>query len=105
MKKIITISILSLIIFACSHKSTSTVTKTETSSVKTSSATVSNAQFLAGKTVYETKCGTCHKLKDPARGNMAQWTSWINRMAPKAKLTDSEKQQVTDYISVNAKIE
>ena len=102
MKKIITISILSLIVFACSHKTASTVAKTEIAKEKTSSATVSNAQFSAGKTIYEAKCGNCHKLKDPAKGNMTQWTKWIDRMAPKAKLTDEEKQQVTDYISVNA---
>lgn len=102
MKKIITISILSLIIFACSHKTTSTVTKTETLTEKTSSSMVSHEQFLAGKTVYETKCGTCHKLKDPARGNMTQWTKWIDRMAPKAKLSDEEKMMVTNFISVNA---
>lgn len=102
MKKIITISILSLIIFACSHKTKSTVTKTEVATEKTESATVSNAQFMVGKTVYEAKCGRCHKLFSPTKGNMSQWTGWIDRMAPKAKLTDEEKQQVTDYISVNA---
>lgn len=101
MKKLVTISILSFIVFACSKKTATTVTKTETSE-KTSSASVSEAQFLAGKAVYEAKCGKCHKLYNPSRGNMTQWTKWIDRMAPKAKLTDEEKQQVTDYVSVNA---
>jgi cytochrome c5 len=101
MKKIITIVLVSLVVFACSHKTTSTVTKTETI-VKTESATVSNAQYLEGKTVYEAKCGRCHKLYKPERGNMTQWTKWIDRMAPKAKLTDEEKQMVIRYVSVNA---
>jgi len=98
MKKLIIITIISLVVFACSHKTTSTVAKTE----KTSSETVSTAQFAEGKAVYDLKCGTCHKLKDPARGNMTQWTKWIERMAPKAKLTDEEKTQITNYVSVNA---
>ena len=102
MKKLIIITVLSLIVFACSHKTSNTITKTEVVKEKTESATVSNAQFIAGKTVYEAKCGRCHKLHEPNRGNMAQWTIWIDRMAPKAKLTDEEKQQVTDYVSVNA---
>ena len=102
MKKVLTLSMVSLIVFACSHKTSNTITKTEVVKEKTESATVSNAQFIAGKTVYEAKCGRCHKLHEPNRGNMAQWTKWIDRMAPKAKLTDEEKQQVTDYISVNA---
>ncbi len=101
MKKIITISILSLIIFACSHKTTSSVTTTA-GREKTESATVSHDQYLEGKAVYEVKCSTCHKLKNPARGTMEKWYGWIERMAPKAKLTDVEKTQVTNYISVNA---
>ncbi len=101
MKKILVILCLSFVVFACSHKTTSTVTKTEIA-VKTESATVTNMQYEEGKTVYETKCGTCHKLKDPARGNMTQWTKWINSMAKRAKLTDDEKIQVSNYVSVNA---
>ena len=110
MKKVLTLSMVSLIVFACSHKTTSTVTKTEevkttvateTAAIeKTESATVTNEQFLAGKAVYSAKCGNCHKLKEPSRGNT---TKWIDRMAPKAKLTEDEKAQVTAYVSVNAK--
>jgi cytochrome c5 len=101
MKKIITIVLISLVVFACSHKTTSTVAKTE-SIIKTESATVTNAQYVEGKTVYDAKCGKCHKLYSPERGNMTQWTKWIDRMAPKAKLTADEKTQVTNYVSVNA---
>lgn len=103
MKKLITIVMISMVVFACSHKTTSTVTKTEVvTATKTESATVSNAQYLEGKLVFETKCGKCHKLKDPARGNMVKWTKWIDRMAVKAKLTPEQKMQVTNFISVNA---
>jgi cytochrome c5 len=101
MKKLITIVMISVVVFACSHKTTSTVTKTEITT-KTESAMVSNAQYLEGKLVFETKCGKCHKLKDPARGNMTQWTKWIDKMAVKAKLTPEQKMQVTNFISVNA---
>ena len=101
MKKILVILCLSFVVFACSHKTTSTVTKTE-SAIKTESASVSHAQYEEGRMVYEAKCGTCHKLKNPTRGNMTQWTKWIDRMAPKAKLTETEKMQVTAYVSVNA---
>ena len=97
MKKVLTLSIVSIVVFACSHKTASTVTKTEEAKTavtteaaaveKTESATVTNEQFLAGKAVYTAKCGNCHKLKEPSRGNIAQWTKWIDRMAPKAKLS------------------
>lgn len=100
MKKLITIVLISLVVFACSHKTTTTATKTTV--MKTESATVTNAQYLEGKAVYEASCGRCHKLFSPDKGNMTQWTKWLNAMAPKAKLTDEEKQMVTNYISVNA---
>jgi len=113
MKKVLTLCIVSLLIYACTHKTASTIKKaeevktsvnSETAAVeKTESATVTNEQFLAGKAVYSAKCGNCHNLKEPSRGNMAQWTKWIDRMAPKAKLTEDEKAQVTAYVSVNAK--
>jgi len=102
MKKTITIVLISLVVFACSHKTTSTVAKTDVT-VKTESATVTNTQYLEGKTIYDAKCGKCHKLYKPERGNITQWTKWINRMAPKAKLTIEEKQMVANYVSVNAK--
>ena len=99
MKKLAIISILTLVVFACSKKTT--VTKTSTTE-KTSSATVSHKRFLAGKTVYEAKCGKCHKLFEPSHGNMESWKKWIGWMAPKAKLTDEETALVTDFVSVNA---
>lgn len=99
MRKILTLTIISLIIFACSKKSAAVKTITE----KTESTTVTNEQYLIGKSVYVSKCGKCHQLKDPGRGNMNQWDKWLNKMAPKAKLTDEQKTQIRDYISVNAK--
>lgn len=102
MKKIITISFLSLIIFACSKKTVGTIAATE-ETTKTESKTVSHEAFLAGKTIYDARCGKCHKLHDPERGTMEQWDKWLDKMAPKAKLTDEEKLQVRNFISVNAK--
>jgi cytochrome c5 len=102
MKKIIVIGILSLVVIACSQKTAGTIAATEVA-VKTESATVSHEAYLAGKTIYDAKCGRCHKLHDPERGNMTQWDKWLDRMAPKAKLTDDEKLQVRNFISVNAK--
>lgn len=98
MRKLFVIISISCVVFACSHKTTSSVSTT----IKTESATVTNAQYEEGKIVYEAKCGSCHKLKNPTRGNMTQWEKWIDKMAPKAKLTEAEKAQVTDYVSVNA---
>ena len=34
---------------------------------------------------------------------MAQWDKWLDKMAPKAKISDEQKMKIRDYISVNAK--
>ncbi len=102
MKKSIIITILSLVVFACSHKTKSTTSAT-TKIEKTSSATISEAVYQEGKAIYTASCGKCHKLYPAERGNMTQWDKWIDRMAPKAKLSADQKEKVRGYISVNAK--
>ena len=103
MKKSITILAISLIAFACSHKTTATKTEVKEIKDRVESATVSNAQFLEGKALSLTYCTKCHAEKNPNRGNMAQWDKWLDRMAPKAKISDEQKMKIRDYISVNAK--
>ena len=100
MKKLVTIVILSFFIFACSHKTASTTSGT---ALKTSSATVTQEQFMEGKMVFEANCAKCHKLRNPASHTKEQWVKWLDKMAPKAKLTDEQKAQVYNYVSVNAK--
>ncbi|MDB5228788.1 MAG: hypothetical protein JWN78_2981 [Bacteroidota bacterium] len=100
MKKFIVLFSISFIVFACSHKTTSS---TSSSVEKTSSATVSHTQFMEGKAVFEANCQKCHKLKEPADHTPEQWSKILDKMAPKAKLTDEQKQQVFNFVSVNAK--
>lgn len=91
MKKSIIVLAVSVIVFACSHKTTTSTTATPT--VKEESATVSHAQYEEGKALSLTYCTKCHAEKDPARGNMAQWDKWLDKMAPKAKITDEQKRK------------
>lgn len=100
MKKFLVLFSIVFIVFACSHKTTSSASS---SVEKTQSATVSHAQYLEGKAVYETNCAKCHKLKDPHNYTSEEWGKWVDKMAPKAKLTDEQKQQVYNFGSVNVK--
>lgn len=58
---------------------------------------------FAGKLIYESKCGQCHKLFEPDKYNAQQWSKWVDKMAPKAKLTEVEKGQVYQYLSATTK--
>lgn len=86
-----------LIIAACSRKMTPAKTEQSPSTSSEESA------IAAGKTLYENRCGTCHGLKKVERWSVTEWEHIMQSMAPKAKLTDVERQQVTAYVNANAK--
>jgi hypothetical protein len=56
-----------------------------------------------GQRVFETRCGRCHGLKVPMNYTQAAWGNLVDKMAPRAKLTEDEKAQVLAYVRANAK--
>lgn len=46
------------------------------------------------KELYANKCASCHKLFTPDNYSKTEWTKWVDKMAPKAKLTDAEKEMI-----------
>jgi len=107
MKKAITIITFSLLVFACSRKTvstSSTVPATTTSSTTTEaspeSTSVSAHALLVeqGKGIYTTKCSKCHATKDVTAYTTTRWDGILQKMIPKAKLNDTEAQQVTAYV-------
>ena len=57
----------------------------------------------AGKTVYVTKCGSCHALKSPGNYTVDQVYSILKVEMTKAKLNKKEGDDVTAYMVANAK--
>lgn len=111
MKKIITILILALTVWACHHKTipvadnsiiisnkTNTETKTETTTTADS-----DVDLTAGKRVYTTRCNRCHALKKTEKFTHQQWNNILKSMIPKARLNEDEAKQVTHYVMANAK--
>ena len=56
-----------------------------------------------GKSVYVTKCNTCHTLKTPGDYTVDQLNTILKAEIPKAKLDSKEAEQVTAYLLANAK--
>ena len=56
-----------------------------------------------GKTVYVTKCNTCHALKNPGDYTVDQLSTILKAEIPKAKLDSKEAEQLTAYLLANAK--
>src|SRR5438067_1970148 len=100
MKKTIIITILALVVFACHRKTVASV-PSENETTKPNAAR--SAMIAQGKTVYIAKCGRCHGLKNTAKYTPERWTTILQKMIPKAKLDESEAEQVTAYVIANAK--
>ena len=96
MKKILSVSVLSLFVFlldSCSPKTTPTKTTVETKENSDKNYTVVlNSSY--GKEIYESKCGSCHDLKKPNEYTFMEWNPIMRRMAKKADLDEMQKQNV-----------
>lgn len=62
-----------------------------------------NVSMEKGKTVFVTKCGNCHGLKNPGDYTIDQWNNILKVEMPKANLDNKEADQVTAYLHANAK--
>ena len=56
------------------------------------------AHLAMGKTAFENSCGKCHDLPNQTDHSAQDWVGIMNRMAPKAKLTEEQHEMVYDYI-------
>lgn len=56
-----------------------------------------------GKSLYSSKCGSCHATKNVRNYTFSQWEPILKRMIPNAKLTAEEESYVVAYIRANAK--
>ncbi len=59
--------------------------------------------LMLGQSTYNAKCGSCHGLKVTSDYTVERWASILAVMAPYAKLTETEKQNVYAYVKANAK--
>jgi mono/diheme cytochrome c family protein len=65
--------------------------------------TAETEAIAAGQTIYKAKCGTCHALKVTTDFTADRWVGIMAVMAPNARLSDTEKENVHAYVKANAK--
>ncbi|HLP04320.1 MAG TPA: hypothetical protein VK152_02720 [Paludibacter sp.] len=56
-------------------------------------------ELQKGRALYVSKCSSCHTLYLPEKYNKAGWAKWMDSMAPKAKITDREKELIQAYLT------
>jgi cytochrome c553 len=117
MKRILSVSfVIAFVIIACSRNTIANkepvIPRRETFTSVPDSTTIISAPVVEltdaasialGKTVFETRCGRCHGLKNTADYTSQRWEGILRSMAPKARLTQTEIQQVTAYVKANSK--
>ncbi len=60
-------------------------------------ATVTSLQN--GRSILTTRCIACHGVQPLGKYSNEQWKGYVDTMAPRAKLSESEKQDLLAYIS------
>ncbi|ASZ09938.1 hypothetical protein KTO58_26220 [Chitinophaga pendula] len=88
--------LLAVILWGCSKG----ISPTDTAKVKEAFAKYPDGE---GKSLFLEKCGKCHKYQLPEFRTADKWTGIMERMAKKAKLTDTQKAAVTEFVKSNAK--
>lgn len=92
------VALMGLAIVSCSKKSAAPAV-VETPKAEAAKVDVSEATIAEGKSIYEASCAKCHKLFSPAKHTKEEWTGVLNRMAPKARINEQQKNLVYVYLT------
>ncbi len=102
MKKTIAFAIFSLATLLQSCDTPNAAAKSDKPAEK-AVATASKEVIAQGRTLYDAKCQRCHSLYKTTDFTVIQWRKNVNDMAPKANLSDTEREAVFAYVVSNAK--
>lgn len=97
--KIFSAILVGTFLFSCSNKAT--MPKVTEEVKKSNNGTELPIAVLEGKKLYENSCGNCHKLFPAEKHDKTGWIKTLDRMAPKAKITEQEKNLVYNYLTYN----
>ncbi len=87
-----------------SSAATPAANQSEGTGAKTPAApSTTSSPEVMGQSTFNAKCGKCHGLKPTTDYTADRWVSIMQVMAPKARLTDAEKENVLAYVKANAK--
>ncbi len=63
------------------------------------SASASLEDLNKGKALLLDKCGSCHGPPSPKKHDSAGWNSTLDKMQPKAKISDAERALIFKYLN------
>lgn len=94
------------LVFSCSSSGKSTATGTTTlvpgeaelKAIQGKYAGVTMQTLNEGYVIYSGPCTKCHRKKKIFKRTEEEWKKSVNRMAPKSKLTEIQKDALWKYI-------
>ena len=66
-------------------------------------APTADAGPAGAERLYRSRCSACHRAYPPSSRDRARWAELLAKMAPRAKLSEPEREQISEYLQANAK--
>jgi hypothetical protein len=55
-------------------------------------------EMREGRELYVQRCSSCHSLHRPQEFTSDEWSGWLDKMQPKAKIDDEQKDLIRKYL-------
>ncbi|RYE25432.1 MAG: hypothetical protein EOP51_04110 [Sphingobacteriales bacterium] len=94
----------SVALVQCSPKRAANKEMSEAEKVADVNKNFTPAQMEEGKTLWQDKCGKCHKLPQPEAYTVSKMDRVLPRMINRSKLTDEQGAMVRAYLLAHAKM-
>lgn len=63
-----------------------------------SDPTTNGERLESARTLYVTRCSSCHSLHVPLDYEVSEWRGWMRKMSRKAKLTTGQDSEILAFI-------
>ncbi|MCL6524571.1 MAG: hypothetical protein K6T34_07895 [Thermoflavifilum sp.] len=98
MKKTISIIAIMMVLYACASK-LYVPSAVNVEKAKRLNPAITENQLKVARSLYISHCSSCHNLHLPHEYTRDQWIDILNKMQPKAKITDQQKALLLIYLT------
>lgn len=98
MKKLFTISVLSIFAACATALTLSAPTQSDADRANKTFPGITIVELNQGKIAYEENCGKCHGLKNPIKFSEEKWRKEVPPMAKKAKVDGKTEALILKYV-------
>lgn len=102
MKALLVFSLLAALLAACGGSAIPRPTAADATRGSAHFPDVTLAELSHGRTLYVSRCGSCHSLKPPSELSADRWQTEVSEMRAKngVKLSDSDAQAIIRYLTL-----